>query len=196
MRQCTCAKIAILLTKLEFPIMIHKARGKGKAVFCAPWRRVRSGGTAPLVLNLDTRWICADNCHLILRTESMIPTEWEVWWAGVHRYVLETRKIPYHCRESNQDFSGVQQVTLWIPNVLSRLQVFTLSHVYETMFLTVKQRAAAMLISILKYSAQYRRVSEKSLNVFRSAMPSNILPSVDELYTGRFRRNLQYYEKW
>jgi len=33
-----------------------------------------------------------------VRTEPMIPIEWEVWWARVHRYLLETRKIPYLCR--------------------------------------------------------------------------------------------------
>jgi hypothetical protein len=57
-----------------------------------------------------------------------------------------------------------------------------LSHIYETVFLTVKQRMAAMSISILMYSAQYRCVSEKALNVLRSAVPNHNLPSEDELY--------------
>jgi len=61
MLQCTCAKIALLLTMLQFPIVIYKATGKGQAVFCAPRRHVRSRSMAPQVLNQNTRWICADS---------------------------------------------------------------------------------------------------------------------------------------
>jgi hypothetical protein len=166
MRQCICAKIALFLTKLEFPIMIYKARGKGKAAFCAPWRHVRSRGMASLVLNLDTRWICADSCrprppYCEVRTHD---THWLGGLVGSSpSWRSGDEKNPLSLPGIETRFPGCPTRRLTNTEcAISAPFFFMLSHIYETMFLTAKQRAAAMSISILLYSAQYqyRCVSE------------------------------------
>lgn len=146
---------------------------------------------ASLVLNLDTRWICADRWKP-RPPYSGVRTHTTHWMGGLVGQSPSFRsgeeKIPLPLPGIEPRFLGCPARNLMsTERAISAPVFFMLSHVYETMFLNVKQRAAAMSISILMYIAQYRCVSEwkkseKALNVVRSAITSNILPSVDELY--------------